>query len=445
VERAEIDLKALSQKAIFRFWLPLAMTWLMMSVEGPFIAAVVARLPEPKQNLAAYGVAFAFAMLLESPIILIMSAAVALVEDRASYRTLRNFTFMLNAAITAAMALLLVPSVFLLVFRDGIGLPSGVAALTRQAAAFLLPWPAAIGYRRLYQGVLIRSGLTRLVAYGTVVRLSGMAATTLFCAFVLQMPGALVGACALAAGVTGEAIASRIMARGALKRLEPSKPGVTLTYKAVWTFYVPLALTSMLALGANPMVVFFLGQSRMALESLAVMPVVSALVFLFASGGLAFQEAAIALMGARWEGYIPLRRFAALLSAASSGSLVIAVATPLIGFWLRTVSGLTAELSAVAVIPVLVLSLQPALTVAQSFQRAILMAARATRAISYATAIEVGTILIILWIGVSVLNLVGATAAAAALLLGRAASVAFLAAPARKWRISSPQLKTLDS
>jgi len=39
-----------------------------------------------------------------------------------------------------------------------------VAELTRRAAAILLPWPAAIGYRRFYQGILIGSGLTRRVA-----------------------------------------------------------------------------------------------------------------------------------------------------------------------------------------------------------------------------------------------------------------------------------------
>ena len=34
----------------------------MMAVEGPFLAAVIARLGDPKFNLAAHGVAFAFAL-----------------------------------------------------------------------------------------------------------------------------------------------------------------------------------------------------------------------------------------------------------------------------------------------------------------------------------------------------------------------------------------------
>jgi hypothetical protein len=54
---------------LFRFWVPLQATWLMMSLEGPFLAAVIARLAEPKHNLAAYGVAFALAILVEAPVI----------------------------------------------------------------------------------------------------------------------------------------------------------------------------------------------------------------------------------------------------------------------------------------------------------------------------------------------------------------------------------------
>lgn len=42
----------LSRKKIVAFWLPLFSTWLMMGAEGPFIAAIIARLPDAKFNLA---------------------------------------------------------------------------------------------------------------------------------------------------------------------------------------------------------------------------------------------------------------------------------------------------------------------------------------------------------------------------------------------------------
>ncbi|MEL6823078.1 MAG: hypothetical protein AAFP70_15065, partial [Calditrichota bacterium] len=98
-------------KTIFWQWLPLAATWLMMSVEGPFLSAIIARLPAEKINLAAYGVAFSIALLVESPIIMISSAATELLKDAKTYRRLRNFTNFLNIAITVIMLLLLLPPV----------------------------------------------------------------------------------------------------------------------------------------------------------------------------------------------------------------------------------------------------------------------------------------------------------------------------------------------
>ena len=166
---------------LFRFWVPLQATWLMMSLEGPFLAAVIARLAEPKHNLAAYGVAFALAILVEAPVIMMMSASTALVDRAGIYRRLRNFMWMLNGGITVSMLLLLFTPLWVLLTDTWMGLDPEVARLTRGSLFILLLWPAAIGYRRFYQGLLIRSGRTRLVAWGTVIRLVAMIATALVC------------------------------------------------------------------------------------------------------------------------------------------------------------------------------------------------------------------------------------------------------------------------
>lgn len=71
---------ALRPSRIFALWLPMAGTWLMMAAEAPFLAAVIARLAEPKYNLAAFGVAYAVAILIESPVIMILSASTTLVS-----------------------------------------------------------------------------------------------------------------------------------------------------------------------------------------------------------------------------------------------------------------------------------------------------------------------------------------------------------------------------
>ncbi len=422
--------EALTQRRILLFWVPLAATWLMMSVEGPFLAAVIARLGEATYNLAAFGVAFSLAMLMESPIIMMMSAATALARDRRSFLALRRFAYALNAVITAVMVVLLLPPVFRFVTEGVIGLPHRVAALTHVATAILLPWPAAIGYRRFYQGILIRSNLTRRVAYGTVVRVGSMACTALAFYTLTRLPGAWVAAAALSAGVIAEAAASRVMARVPVSRtlggVEGEATAPRLGTREIVRFYYPLALTSLLTMGVNPLVTFFLGRSRAGLESLAVMPVVASLVFAFRSAGVAYQEVGVALLGEYGKGFAALRRFAGTLAVILAGGLSLVAFSPLAVVWFHGVSGLSPELTRFALPPLRVLGLLPGLEVLLSFQRSLLVHGRRTTLVTWASGIEVGGILLALALGIGALDLVGAVAAALALLLGRLAANAFL-------------------
>src|SRR5690606_3204902 len=100
--------------------------------------------------------------------------------------------------------------------RSAVGLPDAVADLTYGALWLLLPWPAAIGYRRFLHGVLIGSGRTRRVAYGTGVRLLAMGGGALGLS-ATGIPGVWVGAAALSLGVIAEALVTAGMAAGVVR------------------------------------------------------------------------------------------------------------------------------------------------------------------------------------------------------------------------------------
>ena len=390
----------------------------MMAVEGPFLAAVIARLPNPTQNLAAYGVAFAFALIVEAPVIMLMSAATALATDEGSYRKLRWFAYALCAALTLAMLVILAPPIFDFIAISVLKLPDEVAHLTHRALLLLLPWPGAIGYRRLLQGLLIRRGLTRRVAYGTIVRLAAMVATALVAVTWLEISGAYVGAVALSAAVIAEAVAVGTMSRRAARELA-HRDTTTLTLRQILTFYIPLAMTSILAMGIQPMVTFFMGQSRFAIESLAVLPMINGLTFVFRSIGLSFQEVGIALLGDRMEQYRPLRNFASMLAVVTSVSLAMIAYSQLAVVWFHDISGLSVALTQFAVPPIRIMVLLPALSVLLSFQRALLVNIRRTAPITWATSAEVIVIAGILWVAIHRFDAVGVVAAATALVLGR--------------------------
>ncbi|HEX9986017.1 MAG TPA: hypothetical protein VGF69_22340 [Thermoanaerobaculia bacterium] len=411
-------------RTVILFWLPLAATWFMMALEGPYIAAIVARLPHAARGLAAFGVATSLAWLIESPIMMLLSASAALVRDRASYLALRRFAHGLNALVTVGMAILALPPVFDLVAERLIGLPHDIARDAHIATASMIFWPAAIGYRRFYQGILVRHHLTRRVAYGTMIRLVTMSATAALLAFVAHLPGALVGALALLSGVVFEAVASRLMAREIVQSIVASETvaaGTLLRQRDIARFYFPLALTSILAMAVGPLVTFGLGRGRFPIESLAVWPVVNSMAFLFRSGGVAFQEVGIALDSDRQVG-----RTALLLGSIASLALALVVLTPLQTVWFERFSGLTPHLAGFAVWPMRILILFPLLEYILSVQRARWILDHRTRVVSTATAIEAGTLAAALFFALGRFNMIGAVGGAVAMLTGRVAASIYL-------------------
>ena len=411
----------------------------MMSAEGPYVAAIIARMPEAAFNLAAYGVAFSLAWLVESPIMMLLTASNSLVRDRQSFLALRRFAYRMNAAVTAAMVILVAPPVFGFVGGSLMGLPPEVADRAHAAVAILILWPAAIGYRRFYQGILVRHGLARRVAYGTVVRLASMSMAAGALALWSPLGGAAIGGAALAAGVVIEAAASRLMARRVVASLmaEPARAeadAAPLTQRAIFRFYYPLALTSMISLITGPLLTFFMGRSRQPIESLAVLPVVQSLVFLFRSGGVAFQEVGVALIGRGLEHQRDVGRAGLTLAAGASIALAMVLFTPLADAWLRQVSGLPPELADFALLPARLLVLLPAMEYWLSYQRSRYILTGQTRVITLATAIEVAGIALLLFACIGWLGMIGAVAGSVAQMSGRLASNLFLVAAARTSR-----------
>ena len=419
----------LTYRQIGWFWLPLAGTWLMMAVEGPFLAAIIARLEAPTVNLAAFGVAFAFAVIIQSPVIMLMSASTALVDDRESYLALRRFAYSLSAALTVIQILVLAPPVFDVV-ATALSLPDDVGRLVHGGLLLMLPWPAAIGYRRFKQGLLIRANLTRRVAYGTVIRLFTMSLTALLTYRLWELPGTYVGAAALSAGVVAEAIASRFMTARVLPdllaRRRASDRLASLRLGPLIGFYLPLGMTSVLALAAQPMVTFFMGQSRYALESLAVLPVIHGLTFMFRALGLSYVEVVIALAGPRREHVTEVRNFAVVLGLAAAAGLSTIAFTPLASLWFHDVSGLSVALTEFAIPPMRVLAILPAFSVLLAFQRGLLVHARRNTSITWATLVELVSIAVVLAVAIRYLDVAGALAAAVAIVIARVLGTAWL-------------------
>jgi hypothetical protein len=361
------------------------------------------------------------------------------VTGRHSYKKLRRFTDILNLGVTGIQLLVLIPPVFRFIVINLMGVPEEVARLAHIALLIFLPWAASIGYRRFYQGILIRNNLTRRVTYGTMVRLT-VIVTVGVILYSAGVNGAYVGAGAMSLAVFTEAIATRLMASGTLKKLlekEDTENG-NLGLRKISRFYYPLAITSLLSLGVHPFVTFFLGRSYMAVESLAVLPVVGSLVFIFRSLGLSYQEVNIALIGNQKQNYRVLRNFAIYMGVSVTMLISILAFTPLADLWFVNVSGLSQELADMSYLPLKIMILLPAFTVLLNYQRSLLLINRTTGPISAATAVELVSIIVILLVCTVFLNMTGVVAAAIAFTVGKGISTLYLVprqtAAVRGWR-----------
>jgi hypothetical protein len=170
----------------------------------------------------------------------------------------------------------------------------------------------------------------------------------------------------------------------------------------------------------------------MPLESLAILPVIVGLAFIFRTAGIAIQEVVIACRGDEGMNQSPLRRFSVRLGVIASLGLGAVVLTPLGSFWYRTVSGLTADLAAFAVFPGILLVPLPLLEAILAFQRGVLVRTDRTAPISVAVAGQLAATMAAFALGVLGLGLAGAIVVGPALTLGYLAGNAVLAATIRR-------------
>jgi len=433
--------QGLTQRFILRFWLPLAAMWLLMALEQPTLSAVIARLPDPVLNLAAWGLTFSLALIVESPVIMFLTMSTALARSRQSYQFLLRFVHLMAWGLTALHLAIGLSPAYGLIVGELIGAPPETIELSRVAFLLMLPWSGAIAYRRFWQGVLIRHGRPRALTVTTTIRLTATAVVALAGLAIGRFPGAYVAGAAVSVGVLSDMTAAYLLTRSTIREhLAHDKPGDTpLTWPILRRFYLPLALTSFINLAAQPIVSIGLSRAPLPLESLAVWPVLTGLLFLLRSSAFALQEVIVALFRDETS-YAALRRFSSWLAVALTAAMAVVTLTPLSRLWFLGVAGLDPALAALAVQPALLLSLTPGLSALISWQRGVLIHYSRTSPITVATVINMLVLMTTVIAGAEWLAVPGVMIAAAALALSLVAETAYLAWRARGARQEAPAL-----
>ncbi|MGF1506198.1 MAG: hypothetical protein ACFB51_13865 [Anaerolineae bacterium] len=400
-----------------------------MALELPALSAVVARLPNPEINLAAYGgVVFPLALIIESPIIMLLAASTALSKDWDSYIKLRRFMVRTSVILTVLHLTITLPPLYFVVVEGIIGAPPEIVGPARIGMLLMTPWTPSIANRRFHQGILIRFDRSWAVGVGTAIRLLANGSVLVVGLLVQTIPGIIVATLAISAGVISEAIFSSLIARpiirGPLK--EAPLPETLLTFDAFLAFYLPLAATSLINLLNQPIGSAALSRMPFALESLAIWPVINGIMFIFRSPGFAMNEVVVALFEEKGAIYA-LRRVVIGLAVLVTGLMLLMAVTPLARFWFRDISALAPNLAQIATGAFWLALPMPLFSMLRNYYQGIIVSSKRTRAVTEAVAIYLVSIIIGLGAGVAVNTVTGLFVGVAVFSLAEGLQVIWLA------------------
>lgn len=374
-----------------------------MMLEAPVIQAALARLPDSTLHLAAFGLTLALSLVIESPVIMLLATAIALVKDAPSYHALRFFTLWLSVGLTILTGLVAFTPLFEWLGGNLLGIPGSIVEAAKPAMQIMLFWTAAIAWRRFYQGVLVRYGYTKLVSLGTAIRLMAASGTAFGLVVWGKLPGSQVAAWALMAAVIVEAMVTIFFALPIIRRnglsASLSYQTPSLTQREILKFHTPLAGTTLLALLIMPITNAALARLASSELTLAAWPVVFGTLLVLRGWGFALQEITVAVVK---QSFAPgaLKRFSWTVAFSTSAALALLSFTPLVNLYLQKVIQLRSELIPYVEAGLKWCLLTPALTALGFWVRGVLVASSATSSVYWGMGVNLAVNSLFLWLGV---------------------------------------------
>jgi hypothetical protein len=190
--------------SLWRFYRPLVITTLLRQSTRPIMNAGIAAAARPRPSLAAWPVAWGFAVLITGPAWSLQQLSTALSSDERAFRRVRRFALGLSVFFSLVLAVVAFSPLYGLVMGGIYNLSSELQALARPAVQILTLLPLVMGAGALYRGLLIRQGCTGIVRTAMAVHVAALIGTLVVGITVLSLTGATLAAAATLAGATAE-------------------------------------------------------------------------------------------------------------------------------------------------------------------------------------------------------------------------------------------------
>jgi hypothetical protein len=194
----------LDRRGFTEFYVPLALTSLLLLLVQPIGAAAIGRMPSALASLAAWPVVNGLVFLFRSMGYAYNEVVVALMDQPGAERALRRFTLLLAAVSLLATVTIAATPLATLWFGSVSGLRPELVELARTAFWLGLLWAPLDVFRNYLQGRLVHARRTRGISESVAVFLGVSAALLAFGVWAQPSEGLIVAMAAFVVGTVAQ-------------------------------------------------------------------------------------------------------------------------------------------------------------------------------------------------------------------------------------------------
>ncbi len=413
VVKTSITEEKLTYSRLFRFFLPLAITPVMIGLTHSIINAALARLPEPELSIAVFTVIRGLIMIVSMPTLVSLQLVVTFIDDHNSLKKVMRFILLLSLSLFFTLMLIAFSpfgGYILSEFYKLTGSKELSLAYSAMRIAIFLPLVQAL--RNAHQGLAISLKKTRFFIPGILCRLISISVFLWWVVKARTFSGAAAGSLTWVAGIGIEGVFIALILfysyqspHNIISNL-PQKNNTITTYRELFKFFLPLGLTMSFASFIQPIIQSGIARGNSVTLSLAAYGVAWSIVALI-SGALRTLHQ-LSLVFSQKVGdpcWIVVRRFSLITGLIITILIMFIGLTPLGYFLFNYIIGVSPDITLLAQKVTLAFSFFPLLRALRETYWGLLMKLRTTSIIGVAKAANMTAVFLILFWSITTFNI----------------------------------------
>lgn len=287
-----LPIKSKNFWVLWRQFYHLAMSDITMALADPFRTIALSRFPFPEVTIAIISVIKSVVLCMESPVLTILHASTALSANHKSHIALRRFTLIISILLTIILLFLCYQPIYVWVFSNVFALTAPILETGKIALILIVPLPAAVAFRRFFQGILIRNRQEKEMSFASIMRLLSTV-FVLIIGYYFQLDAICIGAISFVAPAIFEALIVFLSVNKSVLNDTGEKTDLPVTINQVTRYYLPLGFTSIVVWVGKAALVAIIAHADRGLLAVAAWSVASGFLLPIANSTRMLQQIVI--------------------------------------------------------------------------------------------------------------------------------------------------------